>query len=298
MKIIDNSEFRDENGAISFQNRVRGTLRYGLPWYGVMQAQAVISERLAKSLTKEYTLLRNVLIPSSGLIASMILVGPQGVRALMATPVRGVFRAKGEEWLGQTSGGFRNTVPNLQQMAVGMAEVVRQYLRDKGLDLPELEAVLIFTSAHAHVDTAHPRARIVMADAIEHFAANLRQTPPIMDAEDVQIVVDMLLRAKAPEPEPQPQPAPSAPPPPARRPAPPPRPAGLQPPAGPFPESAPLSGPSPFRLDVRPAPMRGDRVRRRLGLSRRQRVLLGLLLVGEVLIVAVFALAVLLNTFI
>src|SRR3990170_6477160 len=127
MKIIDNSELRDENGVISFQNRVRGTLRYGLPWYGVMQAQVVISERLAKSLTNEYTLLRNVLIPSAGLIASMILVGPQGVRALMATPVRGVFRAKGEEWLGQTPGGFRKTVPNLQQMAVGMAEVVRQY---------------------------------------------------------------------------------------------------------------------------------------------------------------------------
>src|SRR3990170_1544191 len=146
MKIIDNSELRDENGVISFQNRVRGTLRYGLPWYGVMQAQVVISERLAKSLTNEYTLLRNVLIPSTGLIASMILIGPQGVRALMATPVRGVFRAKGEEWLAQTSGGFHSSNPNLQQRAAATADVVLQYLRDQGLGLPDLEPVLIFTN--------------------------------------------------------------------------------------------------------------------------------------------------------
>jgi hypothetical protein len=295
MKVIDKSEFRDESGLISFENRVRGTLRYGFPWYGVMQAQLLVSDRLAKSLTNEYTLLRNVLIPSSGLIASMILIGPQGVRSLMATPVRGVFRAKGEEWLAQTSRGFGKSFPNLQQLAVTTAEVVLRFLRDKGLALPDLEAELIFTNPRAHVDTAHPRARIVMADAIEHFAANLRELQPIMDAEDVQTVTDTLLRPKPPEPEPQPTPPPA--PRPVRRPAPrpKPRPAPVES-HGPFPENAPLSGPGPFRMDVRPGPMRGDRIRRRLGLSRRQWVLLGFLLGGELLIVVVVALAVVLNT--
>lgn len=293
MKVIDKSEFRDENGDISFENRVRGTLRYGSAWYGIMQAQTAVTERLSKSLPNDFTLLRNVLIPSTGLIASMILIGPQGVRALMATPVRGMFRAKGEEWLAQTSRGFHNSNPNLQQRAAATADVVLQYLRDQGLGLPDLEPVLIFTNARTHVDAAHPRARIVMADAIEHFAANLLQAQAIMDTEDVQVVVNALLKAKTAEPEPAPAPAPPARPQPRPRPA---APARTALPLGPIPEGAPLAAPGPFGLESRAVPARGDRLRRRLKLSRRQWVLLVLLLAGEVLIVVVFALAVVLNT--
>ncbi|HET7011485.1 MAG TPA: hypothetical protein VFI11_11990 [Anaerolineales bacterium] len=290
MKVIDKSEFRDENGQISLENRVRGTLRYGGPWYGIMQAQVEVTERLSKSLGKDYSLLRNILVPNTGLIASMILVGPQGVRALMATPVGGVFRAKGDEWLVQASGGFRKSLPNLQQLAVGTAEVVLTFLREKGLGLPDLEPVLIFTNPRAHVDTAHPRARIVMADAIEHFAANLLQADPIMDAEDVQVVVDALLRPpKAPEPEPEP-----APPAPARRMAPPPPPR-TAPISGPFPDEAPVAGAGPFKLDERPAPLPGSRRLPRLSL--RQWALLGFMLAVEVVIIVVFALVIAQNAY-
>ena len=287
MKVIDKSEFRDENGVISLENRIRGTLRYGFPWYGIMQAQMMVSDRLGKGLTNEYTLLRNVLIPGTGLIASMILVGPQGVRAITASPLRGVYRAKGEEWLVQASGGFRKSNPNLQQMAVTTAEVIHQYLRERGYNLPEVEPVLVFSNPRAHVDAAHPRARIVQADGVDHLAANLRQLPPIMDGEDVNVVVEALLHPKAPEPEP----APPAPAPRAARPATPSRPQS----PGPFPEPAPIAGAGPFRLEERPVVP--ARRRRRLRLNRRQWILLGLLLVAEVLIVAVFAVLIAQNTF-
>jgi hypothetical protein len=287
MKVIDKSEFRDENGLISLENRIRGTLRYGLPWFGIMQSQMIISDRLGKGLANDYTLLRNVLIPGTGLIASMILVGPQGVRAITASPLRGVYRAKGEEWLVQTAGGFRKSNPNLQHMAVTTAEVILHYLRDRGYSLPEVEAVLAFSNPRAHVDAAHPNARIVQADGVDHLAANLRQLPPIMDGEDVNLVVDALLRPKAPEPEP----APPAPAPRAARPL-----APTGPPSpGPFPEAAPLAGAGPFRLEDRPVVP--SRRRRRLRLNRRQWILLGLLLAAEVLIVAVFAVLIAQNTF-
>jgi hypothetical protein len=287
MKVIDKSEFRDENGLISFENRLRGTLRYGLPWFGIMQSQMIISDRLGKGLANDYTLLRNVLIPGTGLIASMILVGPQGVRAITASPLRGVYRAKGEEWLVQSAGGFRNSNPNLQHMAVTTAEVILRYLHERGYSLPEVEPVLAFSNPRAHVDAAHPNARIVQADGVDHLAANLRQLPPIMDGEDVNLVVDALLRPKAPEPEPEPPaPAPRA----ARLLAP-----SGPPPPGPFPEAAPLAGAGPFRLEERP--VASSRRRRRLRLNRRQWILLGLLLAAEVVIVAVFAVLIAQNTF-
>lgn len=287
MKIVDKSEFRDENGVISLENRIRGTLRYGFAWYGIMQAQMMVSDRLEKNLPNEYTLLRNVLIPGTRLIASMILVGPQGVRAFTASPIRGVYRAKGEDWLVQASGGFRKTNPNLQQLAVTTAEVILQYLRQQGYSLPEVEPVLVFSNPRAHVDAAHPRARIVLADGVDHLAANLRQMPPIMDGEDVKVVVETLLHLKPPEPEP-------APPVPAPRAAPP-RAPSAPPSTGPFPEAAPLAGAGPFRLEDRP--VFPARRRQRLRLNRRQWLLLGLLLGAEVLIVVVFAVLIAQNTF-
>ncbi len=297
MKVIDKSEFRDENGEISLQNRIRGTLRYGTPWYGVLQSQIAVSDRLGKGLSNDYTLLRNVLIPGTGLIASMILVGPQGVRTLTASPIGGVFRAKGDEWLAQTSGGFRKSHPNLQQTAITTSEVVLKYLHDQGYGLPEVEAVLIFTNPRAHVDAASPRARIVMADAVEHFASNLQRTEPIMDADDVKVVVEAILHPKQAEPEPPPPPRPTAPPPPQIRPS-----AQTAPPAAqPFSEAAPIAGPSPFHLEARAgrlARRRAEEISRRrrwLGLTRRQWILLGLLLFGELVVVGVFALVVYLN---
>ena len=66
MNVIDRSEFRDEEGVITLEKRVRGTLQHGLGWYGVMQAQMFVSERLEKTLDGSHTLLRNVVIrPSS-----------------------------------------------------------------------------------------------------------------------------------------------------------------------------------------------------------------------------------------
>jgi hypothetical protein len=33
MQIIELSTFRDEDGLISLENRVRGTIKYGFAWY-------------------------------------------------------------------------------------------------------------------------------------------------------------------------------------------------------------------------------------------------------------------------
>jgi hypothetical protein len=267
MRVIERSEFRDEDGKITLQNRVRGSLRFGLSWYGVMQAQQAVSERLNKSLSNDYHLLRNILIPGTGVITSLVLVGPQGVYAILPSPTGGVFRAKDDEWMTHSGGHFRPARPNLQQSALSAAELLLNYFHGLGYDLPQVEPVLIFTNPRAHVDTVHPRARIVLADALEHFAANLREQPPIMDREDGQLLIEALLHPPQPKVEEVLAP-------------PPPRPL---PPSAVAPAAA-----GPFQLDEREAPP-PPRSRRRRGLRRREVLLLGAMLLMEVCILGAFA---------
>lgn len=269
MRTIERSEFREEGIGITFQNRLRGTLRYGTAWYGQMQAQEVVTDNLGRNLPNEFVLIRNALVPKTGLIVSLILIGPPGVFVIHPSGVRGVFRAKGIEWLSHSSGRFRPARPNFQQIAADSAEVLKGYFREVGYEVPQIEAVVTFTNPAAHVDTVHPETRIVLADAIEHFAGSLRQRPPIMDGEDVQLLVNVLLNPPEPEPEIQPDSKP------ARKPRPLPAP----------PQGVDEAG--PFQLEERKVPPRPRR--RRARLQRRQWILLVVMVVVEVCILAAFA---------
>jgi hypothetical protein len=211
MNVIDRSEFRDEEGVITLENRIRGTLQYGLGWYGVMQAQEFVSERLEKTLDRAHTLLRNVVIPGTTVSVSMILLSPQGIRVLEPSSIKGVFRAKGEDWLKFDGRGrrFKRARPNLQTQTLDLAQLVHRYLQKylesqgylegQEYTLPEVEAVLVFANPRTHIDTARPRIRVVQTDAIDHFAANLLEFQPIMDQEDIDILVEALIDPKFPE---------------------------------------------------------------------------------------------------
>ncbi len=271
MRVTDRSEFRDDLGQISLGNRLRGTLRYGLSWYAIIQAQELVSERLGRSLPNEYHLLRNVLIPGSGAIVSLILLAPQGVFTLLPSPARGVFRAKDNEWLLQAGGRFRPARPNLQTLALASGDFVLQYFRSLGYDLPQVEPVLVFTDPAAHVDAVHPQARIVLADAIEHFAGSLRERPPIMDREDVQLLLSALLNP----PEPPIEAAPETP-------------APAQPAKASRAETAPETA-GPFGLEEREVPAHLRPRRRRGRLQRRQWLVLVLMVLVEACILAAFA---------
>lgn len=200
MRVIERSEFHDESGALSLENRLRATLRYGLSWFGEIQDQEWVGRRLGGVLGDEHVLVRNLTLPGAARPVPMILIGPQGVRVIRATSVRGVFRAKGDEWMTFRSGAghFRRVRPNQQAIVLAHAEAVHRFLQGQGFGLPEVEAVLVFTNPRTHVDTARPRARIVLADGLEHMAANLTQLRPIMDQEDIEAVLGALQHARVP----------------------------------------------------------------------------------------------------
>ena len=207
MQVNERSELRDEQGLISLENRLRGTLKHGFDWYGEMEAQEFVTRQIGRVLGDDHTLLRNVPLVGTDVLAPMILFSPQGVRLLMPSTARGNFRAAEDEWMSfqGRSRNFKPTRPNLQFRALALARGLHRYFQAQGYALPGLEAVLIFTNPQTLVDRANPQARIVLADAIEHFASNLLERQQVMDQEDIKSLIDALLNPKLPEPAPQPE---------------------------------------------------------------------------------------------
>lgn len=205
MEVIDLSEFRDEEGIISLENRIRGTVKHGLNWYGEMEAQEWITRRLKQALGDDHLLLRNVPLVGTEVTAPMILFSPQGARLLYPSSVRGTYRAKDDDWqtFDTRTRRFKPTRPNIQFRALAISQGLLRYFESQGFPLPDFEAVLIFTNPQTHVDTATPQARVVLADAIDHFASKLLEGQAIMDNEDIHMLVDALLNPPLPEPEPE-----------------------------------------------------------------------------------------------
>ncbi len=205
MNVIERSTYRDEEGDIRLMKRINATMDFGFDWYHQMQAQVAVTQRLSKVLGDQHVMIRNVPIP--GIDESdpyMILISPQGIRLVKTYPVRGVFRAKEEDWLrfNSRSRHFVRTKPNLQTAALNQLKQVNRLLEIQNIKVSVAEAVVIFTHPRTLIDSARPYTRVVSADAIEFFAANLEQLPPSLNSEIIHRLVDAILYPKLPEPKP------------------------------------------------------------------------------------------------
>jgi hypothetical protein len=204
MNVVEKSKFRDEEGVISFKDRAAATIDYGFNWYGMMQSQEFVTNRLGRVLGDKHYLLRNIDIPGVDEGQPfMVLVSPQGVRLIVAYPSRGVFRAKDDSWLKfeTRSRKFRSVQPNLQTLALDLLKKVKQLLEIQGHERYDSEAVLIFTHPRTLIDSARPITRVLSADAIEYFAANIEQNEPTIHPDRLHNIVDALLYPQIPEPE-------------------------------------------------------------------------------------------------
>ncbi|RME87031.1 MAG: hypothetical protein D6770_10415 [Anaerolineae bacterium] len=199
MKLIDQTPFLAEKGKITLFDRLRGTLRYGFSWYPELQAQQVIIAHLQKHLGDNFTLLRNFPLGETGVHVPMILIGPPGIYMLYATHWRGVYRVKGDE-MGTISGNtFKPVSINLVRRTARLARALEVYLRRQlSEDIADVHAVLLAADPGMHVESTRPEVRIVMRDALEHFATSLLQERPIYNAEAVRRLVDRLMETIRP----------------------------------------------------------------------------------------------------
>ncbi len=208
MKIIDKTPLQDANGNISFAARVQGTLKYGFNWFAELEAQKAVIAQLDRSLEKGFVLIRNFTLPNIEVVIPLILIGPGGISVIYATPVKGFFEAKGDQWNTVTNGRPLPASVNLLEIVTKRARALQRYLQDQKINLPNpVEPVLITTDPGAHIDSMRPAVRVVMSDGIKQFASSVLQAAPIWRSDMVYDLADRVTdprlheEPKAPPPE-------------------------------------------------------------------------------------------------
>ena len=174
MKFVDRSpEFaRPERDSIF--DRVQGSTKRGLSSPAECKAQQACIDRLARVLGDDYTLLQNVPLDHLEIPIPLILIGPAGLFIIQVATQTGPFLAKEDKWLSVVNPRAPHSVqPNLLLRAALMARAVDVYLIKQGAFAPKALPVLLCATPDMTVERIRPIARVVQADAIENFVADL-----------------------------------------------------------------------------------------------------------------------------
>lgn len=194
MKLIDQTPFYSETGEISLVDRGKAMLQFGPAWFKEMEAQKAIVAVFDKVLDKNFTLLRNATPPGLEARIPFILVGPTGVYVMYVTPMKGMFRAKGDEWGSVVGGTFKPEKPNLLIRTDKMARAVQVYIQRQGYaDITNVEAILLCSDPSVTVDSLRPIIRVVMSDALERLAVSIAQARVIISPETAYNIVKRIL---------------------------------------------------------------------------------------------------------
>jgi hypothetical protein len=198
MKVIDKTPYLNQKGEIGLMERIKGTFSIGFDWYGVMKGQEDVIAALDKVLDSKYTLLRNPLLPGAQDVRlPIVLSGPTGVFLLNVINVRGMFRAKGEEWGTISNDRFKPLKPNLMMLTARYSQGLQKFLERQGvMNMLTVEPILLSANPGMHVDTVRPLVRVVMSDALERFAVSVSQARAVQSAEDAQLIIDRILTPK------------------------------------------------------------------------------------------------------
>lgn len=183
MRIIDKTPFQDQQGNIGLIARLQGTLKYGLDWYPELEAQKAVIAQFDRFLgDKNFVLIRNFTLPDSEIVIPMTLIGHGSVSVILATPVKGHFEARGDQWFVIGDRGVATPARrNLIDLTSKLARVFQKYLSNHRVNVPvPIEPVLIASNPGAQIDAYQPVVRVLRSDAIKQFAASLLQMRPLL----------------------------------------------------------------------------------------------------------------------
>jgi hypothetical protein len=209
MKIIDQTPLLDANGQLNPINRIQGMLKYGLSWPANLEAQRKVIGKLNRAIEKGYTLFRNQKLGASEIIIPLILIGSSGIYVLDATPLKGFYRARGDEWGIVTNERFQPADINILSRTARMAKVLQVFFERQGTNLAApIEPVLLAADPGMHIESVRPAVRVVMSDAIDRFAASLLAGRVVYNAQTVNEFVERIQNPRSTRQQSQPQPEP------------------------------------------------------------------------------------------
>jgi hypothetical protein len=207
MKIIDQTPLLDANGQLSLVNRIQGMLKYGFSWPANLEAQTKVIAQLNKVIEKGYTIVRNQQLGASEIVVPLILIGPAGIYVMEATPLKGLYQARGDEWGTVNNGNFQPAGINLLSRTARLAKILQVYFERQGLKLTApVEPILLAADPGLHIESVRPTVRPVMSDAIDRFAANLLSGRPIYNSQTVDEFIERLQKPRSAHEVEQPKP--------------------------------------------------------------------------------------------
>ena len=202
MKLIDRTPLQDEKGEIGIIQRIQGTLKFGMSWYPELEAQKFVLARLERGLAKGYVVIRNHTLGASGIVVPLAIMGPAGVYVAYVTHLRGQYQAKGDSWGTLSGTTFKPASINLLTRTERLSRALQAYIERQGVRLPKIvEPILITANPGMHVESVRPLVRVVMADAIERWAASLSQSAPVLTVETAYELSDRIITPRKPKPE-------------------------------------------------------------------------------------------------
>ena len=205
MKIIDQTPLLDKDGQLSLINRVQGMLKYGFSWPANLEAQAKAIAQMNKVIEKGHTLFRNQQLGVSGIVVPLIMIGPSGIYAMEATPLKGLYQARGEDWGTVTNGRFQPASINILSRTARLAKILQLFFERQGMKLTApVEPVLLAADPGLQIESVRPAVRPVMSDAIDRFAASVLTARPIYNTQEVNEFVERLQNPRSPRQAEQP----------------------------------------------------------------------------------------------
>jgi hypothetical protein len=198
MKVIDHTPFREKDGTISIVGRTQAALKYGPSWSSMLDGQDIVIAIMEKHLGSKFTLLRNVVLPGTDDVRlPLVLTGPPGIYLLNVSHLRGVYRAKGEEWGTISGNAFKPSTPNLLTRTVRYGQGLQKFLDKQGFSgRVSVEPILLTTNPGLHADSVRPIVRVVMSDALERFAISVSQAGQALSPEIAEAVTERILKPK------------------------------------------------------------------------------------------------------
>ena len=177
MHIHDYSEIKTTEGKLAFQDQLQGMFKYGLSWPQEVNAQENFISIIQQDVDQRSSLVRNFTLPDVDVVIPFILIGPPGIRIIVPTRERGIFRAKEGQWLVQSSKGFKPAKENLLLRTQLYVRATQKFLGDLGFQDVKIDGLLVGLHPGMHVDTLNPAVRVIQSDAIRRFGGQWNQEP-------------------------------------------------------------------------------------------------------------------------
>lgn len=151
-----------------------------------------------------YVLIASPRIPGRTADLAALLIGPPGVRALLARGWDGHYRVAGKRWEYDTHSrrGWIVCRTNPTWEAAGVREAVVRWTRDEGLDanLP-IEPAVVFPRRESQVTLEEPTVEVVTRDNAPWWAARIGRAQRL-DAARVERFVQAVVAASSTVPAP------------------------------------------------------------------------------------------------